>query len=483
MVTGEKDEPPKEIRPSRPSTQVDWSEEPNVVFAGGFETPDPKVGITLKGPYSYGGDTHPARIVVGFLGAADEVEHLKEWFERCRNGIDGDESHHPFPGLSVERSFRIELSTPEHLQRTLPEARLRSIREYGKKRKHRFEGLLETMEEHLCVMAEADQKPDVVFVIPPTDLLGKLATIEYRSGGGHVHRDLRAAIKARAMRHGLRTQLIRDPVLTGGKAGRRSSARIDSHPADKAWNLLTAAYFKAGGFPWAPGWKLVPSGTCFVGVSFYRPFADSPDLGVSVAHAFGETGEAFVLRGPQYEMPRNRRPALTREDAKSLIQSALQRYEREFRRPPAHVVVHKRAGYNPLEREGFQDGIGDRNHDLVSVRPNPHVRLMRHAQYPPLRGTKFRLGDRNYIYTKGTIPGRGYPQAHVPRPLNVHKDVGDSTVDTLIDQVLLLTKMNWNSTNPDGDQPITLKFSERVGEIMRELAAHEPPRAQYSYYM
>jgi len=108
---------------------------------------------------------------------------------------------------------------------------------------------------------------------------------------------------------------------------------------------------------------------------------------------------------------------------------------------------------------------------------------MRHAQYPPLRGTKFRLGDRNYIYTKGTIPGRGYPQAHVPRPLNVHKDVGDSTVDTLIDQVLLLTKMNWNSTNPDGDQPITLKFSERVGEIMRELAAHEPPRAQYSYYM
>jgi hypothetical protein len=46
------------------------------------------------------------------------------------------------------------------------------------------------------------------------------------------------------------------------------------HPADLAWNLFIAAYFKAGGFPWAP--VGMPEGTCHLGVTFSGPTAGDP---------------------------------------------------------------------------------------------------------------------------------------------------------------------------------------------------------------
>jgi hypothetical protein len=46
------------------------------------------------------------------------------------------------------------------------------------------------------------------------------------------------------------------------------------HPADLAWNLFTAVYIKAGGFPWAP--VGIPEGTCHLGATFFRPGEELP---------------------------------------------------------------------------------------------------------------------------------------------------------------------------------------------------------------
>ncbi|MFE3708694.1 hypothetical protein ACFXPE_25100 [Streptomyces scopuliridis] len=43
------------------------------------------------------------------------------------------------------------------------------------------------------------------------------------------------------------------------------------------------------------------------------------------------------------------------------------------------------------------------------------VRLMRHGEYPPARGTCVSLGDHRYLYTTGYVPSLGrYPHGHVP---------------------------------------------------------------------
>jgi hypothetical protein len=47
---------------------------------------------------------------------------------------------------------------------------------------------------------------------------------------------------------------------------------------------------------------------------------------------------------------------------------------------------------------------------------------------------------------------------------------------------MALTKMNWNATQFDQDEPITIKAARRVGEILKYVNQGEE-QSRYSYYM
>ena len=65
-----------------------------------------------------------------------------------------------------------------------------------------------------------------------------------------------------------------------------------------AWNLFTGLYFKIDGLPWGP--TGLPPGSCFIGISFFRPLGESSTLRTSVVQAFDENGEGLVLRGHRF---------------------------------------------------------------------------------------------------------------------------------------------------------------------------------------
>lgn len=222
-------------------------------------------------------------------------------------------------------------------------------------------------------------------------------------------------------------------------------ARDLEHAADVAWNLFTAIYFKADGFPWSP--VGLPEGTCFVGIDFYRPQDDVTSVRASLAQAFAETGDAFVLRGSEFSWDwAARSPHLPAERAAELLTAVRDHYHHHHRRQPRHVVVHKWSYFDEAERAGFEEALSDVEYDLVSVRPANRMRLLRNGEYPPQRGTLYSCGDRSYLYTTGTLATVGlYPHGHVPGPLHISDHVGDSSYDRLLRDILLLTKMNWNS--------------------------------------
>ena len=90
---------------------------------------------------------------------------------------------------------------------------------------------------------------------------------------------------------------------------------------------------------------------------------------------------------------------------------------------------------------------------------------MRHGQYPPPRGACLSLGDRRYLYTTGYVPSLGrYPHGHVPTPVQITDHVGDSSAQALLAEVLLMTKMNWNSARFAEKLPVTLRFANEVGD-------------------
>ncbi len=53
----------------------------------------------------------------------------------------------------------------------------------------------------------------------------------------------------------------------------------------------------------------------------------------------------------------------------------------------------------------------------------------------------------------------------------------------LLREVLVLTKMNWNSANMFGLMPITLRFSRLVGDVLREVPEDQKPKTKYKFYM
>jgi argonaute-like protein implicated in RNA metabolism and viral defense len=59
----------------------------------------------------------------------------------------------------------------------------------------------------------------------------------------------------------------------------------------------------------------------------------------------------------------------------------------------------------------------------------------------------------------------------------------DSSLEELAEEILGLTKMNWNNTQLDGRLPITLECAKKVGEIMKYVDLGEKPQVSYSFYM
>lgn len=417
-------------------TASDWFEEPVLEFAGGQTHADVKVGIPLYGPRSLGTPRHKSEVHVGFIGTAEAVESARGFYERASAGLSGDSQLPPFPGCKADRGFRSDLrfnpATIEQITRQESQSILgtRGLRQ-------RFESLLSTIEPKLKLLTEKDQPLDYVVFALSEELYEACKVADYREAGLQFHRDLRRAFKALAMKYGKATQILRES--TAGVI--QTPSRDLDHPSRIAWNLFTGLYFKADGLPWGP--RGLPPGSCFVGVSFFRPLGNASALRTSVVQAFDENGEGLVLRGHDFhwnEQDQGRSPHLDADAAKRLVEMVIARYKDEHRRQaPQRVVLHKSSRFEPAEREGFEDALkGVGRYDLVSLSSVSDIRLIRAGTYPPLRGTHFGLGDESYLYTTGYSHILGsYPHGHVPSPLLVTDHVGDTPKAQLLSTTVL----------------------------------------------
>lgn len=464
----------------RPKVSASWLEEPSLQFAEGALHPDPKVGIPLYGPRSLGSARHKSEVHVGFIGSAQAVDNAKEFYIRCADGISGDKDHPPFPGCRKDRGYRCDLKFDSAIVELITRQESQDILA-GRGERERLERLLNVTESKMAILSQKDHPLDYIVFAIPEDLYKKCRVADYvEKGKGPIHRDFRRAFKAMAMSYLKPTQIVRETTSSGSLSG---SKDLD-HISRIAWNLFTGLYFKIDGLPWGPT-GLAPD-SCFIGISFFRPLGSASTLRTSVVQAFDENGEGLVLRGHDFHWnDRERSPHIPAEMATELIQTVLVRYKEERKRLPQRVVVHKSSRFEAAEREGFEDALKPiSNYDLVSLSSVSGTRLVRAGEYPPLRGTSFGIGDDSFLYTTGYIPSlMAFPHGHVPSPVRISDHVGDTARSQLLREVLALTKMNWNSANFGSRFPITLRFSELVGEVLTEVKEGTDPQPKYKYYM
>jgi hypothetical protein len=468
--------------------QCRYLEEPLLHFAQGGMHIDPKLGILRFGPRSFKPmRRHPSLVRVGIIGSADTIERTKRWLERSSEGVQGDPEHPEFPGYKEDRGYFSTLAFDDAWFGQITRTELEGILGISRSRS-RFEELLKLLESKLALLDSRDQRPEYIIVALPEELYKKCRVVNYRDSHlGEVHRDLRRAFKSAAMRYRIPTQLLREGTIESrpDTAGRRTS-----HPSEIAWNFFTGLYFKAGGLPWGPV-GLIP-GTCYIGIGFYRPLGSNlKSMQTSLVQAFDEHGDGLVLRGHDFTWDPAKEdsssPHLTEEQAYELVELVLTRYQQEMRQTPQRVVVHKTSRYWPAEASGFKEALRryDVRYDLIALEPQSRVRLLTANLYPPLRGTHFSVGDIDYLYTTGYIAElRQFHGVHVPSPLEIADHIGfDTPRETLLAEILILTKMNWNSSRLGGLLPITLKFSGLVGEIMKEIPPDREPLTNFKFYM
>jgi argonaute-like protein implicated in RNA metabolism and viral defense len=299
-------------------------------------------------------------------------------------------------------------------------------------------------------------------------------------------------LKAEGMRLGLPIQMVRPSTYSGErkrkKARRGLAASIPlQDEATRAWNIHTALYYKGGGIPWRLLRSAADLTACFVGVSFYRTIQGDRLL-TSVAQVFNERGEGVIVKGAQAQLDKDdRQPHLSEDDARLLLNTAIDVYRREHRTSPARLVVHKTSKMTDDEVRGFRLAADEQQIDvvdLVSVRRSL-TRLFRGGTYPPLRGTFLTLQESTgLLYLRGSVNFfETYPGMYVPRPLEFFVAQGETTLEKLACEMLSLSKLNWNNTQFDGGEPITVRAARRVGDILKCVPEGGPVQPSFRFYM
>lgn len=271
-------------------------------------------------------------------------------------------------------------------------------------------------------------------------------------------------VKIICMKYNIPIQILR-PTTTEPY---NSDKPIREDDATTFWNLIIALFYKSNHLPWKV--RRLMADTCYLGIAFFRDRSDPYSVKDALSQVFSLDTEGYVFKGGKANTDDDKTIHISKEEAVSRIRQAISVYTNSNGHPPQRVVVHKTSRFNHDEKEGFKEGLdGVSKLDLVAFGTR-NIKLVRWGEKPPIRGTMVRLPDDSVLLytTYGFIPYLGvYPGPRVPSPLEILEHFGEASIDEVCEEVLALTKLNWNNAKFCSKAPITIGFARRVGEILR----------------
>lgn len=169
-----------------------------------------------------------------------------------------------------------------------------------------------------------------------------------------------------------------------------------------------------------------------------------------------------------------------------MLANGLATYRREHKTLPARLVMHKTSYFNEDEKAGFRKAAEDEKLevlDLVSVRRSG-ARVLRAGESPMVRGSTLLFDEQSgIVYLKGTVPYfQVYPGAYIPRALEFTRADGETTAAELARELVGLSKLNFNNTQFDTGDPITVRAARRVGDILKHVPEGRKINSRFRYF-
>jgi hypothetical protein len=503
-------------------------DEPLLMFGLGQATNHPKDGLFLYGPHGRTGKTKEIRI--GVIGTSGGAGYCKAWAAGLKKGVSL-----PPPG-KTEKANRLHLANFPGIEEALgitydPDSfvvhtidlksidsasRILNLHEAVKKVVNLY------VEKAVRHIANDERAVDVWILVLPELIFERCRPGASRAGlpmekGDFGKRqksrsylpllgpvidqtseevfddapDFHRQIKAEFLKVGP-TQLVRETTLAPDAFMNKANypVRRTQDRATVAWNLATGLYYKTQP---APPWKLsgVRPKVCYVGL-VYKNLPNDPSGHVCcAAQMFLNEGDGVVFRGANgpYRTDENEYH-LTPDAAKSLLAMVLRTYEETHGAPPNELFIHGQTYFDDDEWTAFEEAAPTGT-NVVGIRirtTGGETKLFRDGDYPVLRGTALLLNGRNaYLWTNGYLPQHDtYIGPETPNPLFItalrskHKM---PPMQTILQDILGLTKINYNSCNFNDGLPVTVRFARMVGDVLTMGSAKGADRQPFKFYV
>lgn len=458
--------------------------EPELRFARGTDF-HPIRGLTQGGPIELSaGITSPRReLRVGVICPDSATRQLGPFLRALHNPhltVETKEEYLPtYPGF--EPAFRLPLHTPlvsEEGWVTIPSQTSTGVREQA------FQELCGRVTSAIDRLA-AGAGVDVVLIFIPRSW-APFESVETET----MDLDLHDQIKAYCAVRGIRTQFLREHTLEKPQR------------AEVLWWLALALYAKSMRTPWILARPQENVAYVGIGYAVDRRNRDRPIV-LGCSHIFQSNGLGlrFNLSKVQEPIWRGKNPYLGRDDALRVGLQTRQLFLESLVRLPSRVLICKRTPFIKEELDGLRAGLtGISSLDFLTIEYEPAWRCLAcitkdqqilPAPFPVRRGTGVLLDDESfYLWLHGSVErinsaGKTYYQGktRIPAPVRVRRYGGSSTIEQLAQDLLGLSKMDWNTFDLYEQMPAHVTTPGRIARIGRLLQRLAPECFDYRLFM
>src|SRR5258708_1970902 len=491
-------------------------DEPRLQFRYNQYLEDPHDGLSLFGPYGIEASSHPKNLTIGVIGAPEGVAAFTRGCKWGRGPVKAGEAHpNPhlwpvFPGFEAAFCSDLPWDPAWSCELDLVKLQEASMLKDPSKR------ATDVVEQYLDAIKKTEKREEpfgvLVCVVPEfvwkncrpesfvTGATGEGVSKKERGlrAGGQTgffeeydpeiyaySVDFRRQLKARSMEYKIPIQIVRERRL---EVDPNNWPRHQTRRSDVAWNLLTTTYDKCGGKPW----RLAGAreGVCYIGIVFRRT---DPTLVNQTACCAGlmflDSGDGVVFLGdygPWYS-PKNNQYHLSRDAAGKLLAGTLKTYQDLEGKPLKEIFLHSRSSISAEEFEGYKAACPP-DVKLVGIRVQKDfrgVRLFREGTRPVLRGTLLKAGPKlAYLWASGFVPRlRTYPGWEAPVPLRIDIQHGEADIEQVAREIFALTKLNFNACRFGDSEPVTIGFSDAVGEILVSNPTVTKRNPRFKFYI
>ena len=502
-----------------------YIQEPNILFAYGQKCTDARDGLALFGPLNkiFG-------IKSGVVATKEGLIIFKNYLNRIQSPIyNANNITRPmFPGF--EAVFGCKWNTESIVYKEVTNEEIGKLLFNESTHKRTYDLVTLFINKIITANKNEDDNVDVWFVVVPDDIykycrpnsvlpkdLVKTKSIITKSKAKNftyqptlfeeINTELKEQekealtynydaqfhdqLKARLLQYTIPTQIVRESTLAWRDfknkfgAPSRDFSKIEGH---LAWTISTATFYKAGGKPW----KLsdIRSGVCYLGLVYKQiEKSKNPKNACCAAQMFLDNGDGTVFKGevgPWYN-PERGEFHLKPKEAKALLTQALESYKEQNEEYPKEIFIHAKTRFNGQEWKAFQE-VTPKETNLVGVtitKTKPLKLFKSEGNYPIMRGNAFVVNEKSaFLWTVGYVPKtESTLSMEVPNPIFIEINKGEADIEQVLKDILALTKLNYNACIYADGVPVTLRFADKIGEILTASTDIKAPPLAFKYYI